>query len=115
MGLLSGKTAVNRDDIRAHDEGWNNYYVDGAANPVYVDQIDALRDLLQTGGRSLVQGALCWVMAQGPRCIPLPGARTVAQVTENAKALEFGPLPADTIAEIERVMDRPPEGPPRSR
>ena len=115
MGLLSGKTAVSRDDIRAHDEGWNNYYVDGAANPIYTDQIAALRDLLQTGGRSLVQGALGWVMAKGPRCIPLPGARTVAQVTENAKALEFGPLPKDIMTQIEALMDRPPEGPPRSR
>lgn len=115
MGLLSGKTAVSRDDIRAHDEGWNNYYVEGAANPDYTNQIALLRDLLQTGGRSLVQGALCWVMAQGPRCIPLPGARTVAQVQENAKALEFGPLPQSILNEVEAIMQRPPEGPPRSR
>lgn len=115
MGVLSGKANVSRDDIRAHDEGWNSYFVDGAANPEFVAKIAAIRDLLQTDGRSLVQGALGWVMARGPRSIPLPGARTVEQVEHNAKALEYGPLPADTMREIERIMDRPQEGPPRQR
>lgn len=115
MGILSGKAAVSADDIRAHDEGWNNYFVDGVANPDYISKLDTIRELLQSGGRSLVQGALGWVMARGPRSIPLPGARTVAQVEHNAKALEYGPLPAQIMSEIEQIMDRGPEGPPRER
>lgn len=62
-----------------------------------------------------MQGALCWIMANGANVIALPGARTVAQVTENARALEFGALDTTTMAEIEAVLTRPPEGPARAR
>ena len=31
----------------------------------------------------------------------------------NAQALDFGPLSPAVMAEIEAVLDRPPEGPPR--
>lgn len=54
-------------------------------------------------------------MANGANVIALPGARTVAQVTENARALEFGALDTTTMAEIEAVLTRPPEGPARAR
>ncbi|MCF2869816.1 aldo/keto reductase [Octadecabacter sp. G9-8] len=119
MGLLSGKygasTKLAQDDVRTGDEDYNDYYVDGRANPKYLDQIATVRDLLQTGGRSLVQGALGWVMAAGGTTVPLPGARTVAQVEENAKALVHGPLPDQIIADIEAVLTRPTEGPARAR
>ncbi len=119
MGLLSGKyagdAAIAKDDVRSADEDYNDYYQSGRANPSYLAQIDALRELLQTGGRSLVQGALSWVMAKGQHTIPLPGARTVAQVEENAKTLEFGPLPADVMTQIEAIIPRPDSGPARAR
>jgi aryl-alcohol dehydrogenase-like predicted oxidoreductase len=54
-------------------------------------------------------------MARGEKTIPLPGGRTVAQVEENAKTLEFGPLSPNVMVEIETLMDRSPEGPPRNR
>ena len=47
--------------------------------------------------------------------VPLPGFRTRAQAEENAGALAKGPLLPDAMAEIERLIDRPPEGPPRER
>ena len=119
MGLLSGKydatTKLPDGDVRTGDEDYNDYYIGGRANPDYLDRIAAVRDLLQTGGRSLVQGALSWCMAAGANAIPLPGARTVDQVRENAGALVNGPLPEDVMAEIERVLDRPEEGEPRIR
>ena len=115
MGVLSGKTRVRQDDIRFNDNKWNNYFINGEVNPRYVDRINSVRDLLQSDGRSLVQGALSWVMARGDKTIPLPGGRTVTQVKENAKTLEFGPLAADVMSQIETLMDRSPEGPPRNR
>jgi aryl-alcohol dehydrogenase-like predicted oxidoreductase len=36
--------------------------------------------------------------------LPIPGCRTVEQAAENAAALDFGPLPAQTVAEINRVL-----------
>jgi aryl-alcohol dehydrogenase-like predicted oxidoreductase len=54
-------------------------------------------------------------MAKSDRNVPLPGARTVAQVRENADALRFGPLPQAVMAEIETVIRRDPEGKPQAR
>ncbi|MGJ8609842.1 MAG: aldo/keto reductase [Octadecabacter sp.] len=119
MGLLSGKygdgVKIAQADVRNADEDYNDYYQSGGANPKYLKQIDALRDLLQTGGRSLVQGALSWVMAAGPNAIPLPGARTVAQVEENARTLDFGPLPDVIMAQINDIMPHENAGPARAR
>jgi aryl-alcohol dehydrogenase-like predicted oxidoreductase len=52
----------------------------------------------------LSQGALGWLWAKSPRTLPIPGFRTVAQVEENAGALEKGPLPASVMAEIDAAL-----------
>jgi aryl-alcohol dehydrogenase-like predicted oxidoreductase len=77
--------------------------------------LQAVRDLLQTGGRTLAQGALGWLMAKSDRNLPLPGARTVEQVTDNAGAIDFGPLPDDVMRQVETIIRREPEGEPRAR
>ena len=119
MGLLSGKysasTQVATGDIRAGGHDWIDYFVDGKPTPAFLTMLDQVRDLLMSDGRTLTQGALAWAMAQSDRAIPLPGARTIEQAQENAGTLEKGPLSAETLAQIEQVIARPPEGPPRDR
>lgn len=119
MGLLTGKFNANSvlpsDDIRSTNEPWRGYFTDAKVEQPYLDKLKALRELLQTGGRTLSQGALCWLLAKSPHNLPIPGARTVAQMQDNAGALDHGPLPPEVMAEIEAVMHRPPEGPPRAR
>jgi len=63
-------------------------------------RLNAIRDLLESGGRTLVQGALAWLWAKSPDNIALPGARTVKQVEGLAAAIALGPLPASTVKEI---------------
>jgi aryl-alcohol dehydrogenase-like predicted oxidoreductase len=115
MGVLTGKfdrdTQLPADDNRSRAESWRDYFRDGKVEPKYLDTLAAIRELLQTGGRTLSQGALGWLWARGARNIPLPGARTVRQMQENAGALVHGPLPADVMAEIETLVPRPPEQP----
>ena len=41
-----------------------------------------------------------------PKTIPIPGFRTVKQVEENSGAMQFGPLHADQMAEIDRLLER---------
>jgi aryl-alcohol dehydrogenase-like predicted oxidoreductase len=60
--------------------------------------------VLTTGGRTLAQGALGWLLARSPRTVPIPGIRTVAQAEQNAATLRLGPLPATAIAEIIRLL-----------
>jgi len=119
MGLLTGKydetSVVSGDDVRSVNSERRDYFRDGTASPKYLAGLEALRDLLRTGGRTLAQGALGWLMAKSERNVPLPVARTVAQVRENAEALRFGPLPQAVMAEIETVIRRDPEGEPQAR
>ena len=63
----------------------------------------AMREVLTSGGRTVVQGALCWLWAKSEVTIPIPGFRTEEQVIENIGALDFGPLTSDQMAEIERI------------
>ncbi|MET7398488.1 aldo/keto reductase [Dactylosporangium sp. NPDC005572] len=110
MGLLSGKYAADSrlplDDIRGLSPEWMTYFTDGRPTAEFLDRIAAIRELLTSGGRTLAQGALAWLWAYDSRTIPIPGCRTVAQVEENAGALEHGPLPEKELAEIERLMGR---------
>jgi len=108
MGLLSGKytteTVLPGNDIRATNQGWLQYYIDGKPNPEYIDRFNSVRELLRTGGRTEVQGALGWLWAKSPENIPVPGARTVEQVEGLAAAIEFGPLPTQTLNEITELV-----------
>lgn len=115
MGLLGGNydqtTVLPTGDIRASTETAADYFHDGRANAALMAKLDGVRALLTTGGRSLVQGALGWIWAQDETLVPVPGARTPQQIEGIAGALAFGPLPADTMAEIERLFERDETGP----
>lgn len=108
MGLLTGKYApgatLNSDDVRAQSHDWLRFFKDGKPSADYLNRLSAIRDLLQSGGRSLPQGALSWILARSPIALPVPGFRNEAQVRDNLGALEKGPLPADVMAEIARHL-----------
>jgi aryl-alcohol dehydrogenase-like predicted oxidoreductase len=71
-----------------------------------VKKLDSVREILTSNGRSIAQGALAWLWARSPKTIPIPGFRTVKQVEENSKAMEFGPLTPNQKAEIDRILGR---------
>jgi aryl-alcohol dehydrogenase-like predicted oxidoreductase len=119
MGLLTGKydarSVLPRDDIRSNTMSWLAYFKGGRVAPGFIERLAAVRDLLMTDGRTLAQGALAWLWARSSRTLPIPGFRSVAQVEENCGALAKGPLPQSVMAEIERLIQREPEGEPRER
>jgi aryl-alcohol dehydrogenase-like predicted oxidoreductase len=80
------------------------YFKDGRIAPEFAARLDAVRNLLFSDGRTLTQGALAWLWARSPRTLPIPGFRTVAQVEENAGALEKGPLSAEVMADIDQAL-----------
>lgn len=111
MGLLTGKYTANsqlaRNDVRGeHSPEWMRYFKDGKPHPEWLARLDAVREILTSGGRTLAQGALAWLWARSPQTLPIPGFRTVAQVEENAGALNFGPLAADQMQEIDTLLER---------
>ena len=111
MGMLTGKYGADvvlpSDDVRATDEPWRDYFKDGKAKAEHIAILDAVRELLQTGGRTLTQGALCWLWGKRADNVPVPGARTVAQMVDNADALAFGALPVNVMDEIEALIGQP--------
>ena len=107
MGLLSGKygpaSQLPPDDVRAA-QPWVSYFTGGRPAPVWLARLDAVRDVLASSGRTLAQGALCWLLARSPRTVPIPGIRTVAQAGQNATALRLGPLSPAEMTEISRLL-----------
>ncbi|MEU6259843.1 aldo/keto reductase [Streptomyces sp. NPDC047043] len=109
MGLLAGKRqgALEAGDIRSRPPAWLQGFSEGSgADEDWVARIDALREILTSGGRTLAQGALAWLWARSARTVPIPGFRSVAQAEQNAGAIAKGPLTAGQMAEIDRLLGR---------
>ncbi len=108
MGLLSGKysasAAFDGADIRSGSQDWMSYFADGKPNAEFLIILDKVKELLTVDGRSLVQGALGWIWAVSSATVPIPGIRTAAQAMENARAMEYGPLPKEAAAQITRLV-----------
>jgi aryl-alcohol dehydrogenase-like predicted oxidoreductase len=103
-GALTGKyhkdTVFAETDVRRDEWSREHFFT-----PT-LDKLDALRDILTSGGRTLAQGALAWIWARSEKTIPIPGIRTVAQAAENAGAMRFGPLSSDQMHQIEILLNR---------
>ncbi len=110
MGLISDKygsaSRLPDDDVRGIEPDWMRYFTGGGPAPDWLSRRDAIRDLLASGGRSPVQGALAWIWARSPATIPIPGFRTAEQVQQNAAALGYGPLRDSEMAEIDKILER---------
>ena len=102
MGALTGKfsrgTTFGDDDVRRRFD-----FVNGKEGRT-LDALERIRGILTSGGRSLAQGALCWLLARTETFVPIPGIRTVAQAKENAGAINHGPLDDAQMGEIEAAL-----------
>mgnify|MGYP000961144371 CR=1 FL=1 len=109
MGLLTGKFAPTssfaEDDVRKHAD-WHPGFKNGQPTQAWLDALESIREVLTSGGRTLAQGALAWIWARSQNTLPIPGFKTVKQVEENCKAMAFGPLTPQQMAEIDRILGR---------
>jgi aryl-alcohol dehydrogenase-like predicted oxidoreductase len=103
-GALSGKytkdTIFPQNDVRTDSWSRDHFFV-----PT-LSQLEKIREILTTNERTLVQGALAWIWARSEKTIPIPGFKTVAQVEENATAMQLGPLTPDQMKEIDSLLGR---------
>ena len=106
MGLLGGRYRPDAlpaaDDVRRNAPWWD--FFEAGAMERYLERIAEARSELTADGRTLVQGALGWIWGRSPATLPLPGFRTVAQVEENVRAAEFGPLPVERMERIHGIL-----------
>jgi len=104
MGLLTGKfsaqTQLPPNDVR---RGWDFQH---GAQATQLGQLEAVREVLTAGGRTLAQGALGWLWARTEKTVPIPGFKTREQVADNAGALRHGPLSPAQMAEINTLLGR---------
>lgn len=101
QGVLTGKFTTDstfaKDDIRARKD----FKQDRFAKPLKT--VEALREILTSGGRTMAQGALAYIWALDDRMIPIPGFRTVDQAQDNAGAMEFGPLTQEQLMQVQAI------------
>jgi aryl-alcohol dehydrogenase-like predicted oxidoreductase len=106
MGLLSGKYSSPPDlapgDVRRNTPWWT--FFDDDRMTEWLTRIEQIRDILTSGGRSLVQGALAYVWGKSDRAVAVPGIRNVAQAEEQAGALAHGALTPTEVAEIDALL-----------
>ena len=107
MGLLSGKynadSVLPENDVRGPNAPeWMSFFRDGKPSPEFLAMLAAVREILTSGGRTLVQGALAWLLARSPASFPIPGFKSAAQVAENAGTP--GPLSPDEMRQIEELI-----------
>lgn len=109
MGLLTGKfapeTTFANDDVRHHAK-WHPGFKDGKPTQEWLNNLASIREVLTSNGRTLTQGALAWIWGRSQKTIPIPGFKTVKQVEENCRAMEFGPLDQVQMSEIDRILGR---------
>jgi aryl-alcohol dehydrogenase-like predicted oxidoreductase len=111
MGLLTDKYTteikIAVDDVRGEKSPeWMKYFKEGKPDPDWSSQREAIREILTSKGRSIAQGALAWNWARSEKTLPIPGFRTIAQVQENAGAMQFGPLTTGQMNEINKLLGR---------
>ena len=103
MGLLTGKytktSTMPKDDIRT---GWD---LKKGRQAKQLEMLDMIQEILTRDGRTLVQAALGWLWALGPHVIPIPGFKSVKQVEETSKALQFGALTKKQMSEIDKILE----------
>ncbi len=101
-GVLTGKFTENstfpEDDVRHGAD----FHSERLARRL--ELIDALREPLTAGGRSMAQGALSYIWAIDPNMIPIPGFKTVEQVRQNAGAADFGPLGDEEARRVRELV-----------
>lgn len=109
MGLLTGKYKAGHklptDDVRGPNApDWMKYFKNGQPNAEWLDKVNAVREILQSEGRSLAQGAIAWLWARTEKSIPIPGFRSLEQVEENLASLKYGPLTTAQMEQIESIL-----------
>jgi aryl-alcohol dehydrogenase-like predicted oxidoreductase len=94
-GLLSGSKPAVQGDFRAHLPRFS-----GGNAPRNAQVVEDLKQLAAEKGVTPVQLAIAWVLAKGPRIVPVIGARTRPQLSESLAAVRVK-LSASELALIE--------------
>jgi len=106
FGMLTGK--LNLDTTFPEDDVRHIWDLRTGRQPQNLQRIEAVRKFFADTGdpRTPAQIALAWIWTRSERTIPIPGFKTVAQVKENIRAMEFGLLSNEQMKKIDEIFER---------
>lgn len=107
-GMMTGK--LNRDTTFPPDDLRSTWNLKAPWPTQRLQRIEAVRQMFAEAGdpRTQAQIALAWIWTRCEHTIPIPGFKTLAQVTENIHALDFGLLTVDQMRKIDEIFERAP-------
>jgi aryl-alcohol dehydrogenase-like predicted oxidoreductase len=100
-GFLSGRIR-SIDDFDADDFRRSSPRFQGENFTKNLEVLDQVVAIAERKGVTPSQLALAWVLAQGTDIVPIPGTRRIANLQENAAAVDID-LSADDLAAIDQV------------
>jgi aryl-alcohol dehydrogenase (NADP+) len=104
-GLLTGKHNAS-EPLRGSRFDREKMYIDRYWNDDNFSAVEAVRDIAQKSGRSMISVALCWLLHHTPvECVIL-GASKLEQLDQNLAAAKDGPLDTETLAALDKVWER---------
>ncbi len=101
-GLFSGKydTTTKRDP--------KHFYGKSDFSTEYYQRIfaaiDKMKELIQEYDLTMVQATIGYIWAKNDQTFPIPGAKTVQQITENSSCLNLGPISNSLMKEIDAIF-----------
>lgn len=101
-GILTGR--FDKNTTFPENDHRNRFNFSEGIAALRLEQLDAVRGVLTAKGHTLPQACLAYIWALDENMVPIPGFRTVAQVEENARALELGPLSEDQVSEVQHIL-----------
>jgi aryl-alcohol dehydrogenase-like predicted oxidoreductase len=104
-GLLTGKHNAT-EPIEGSRFDKNKMYLDRYWHVDDFSAVEAVRDIAQKSGRSMVSLALCWLLHHTAiECVIL-GASKLEQLDQNLKSAEEGPLNPETLEALDKAWER---------
>jgi aryl-alcohol dehydrogenase-like predicted oxidoreductase len=108
FGMLTGK--ITRETTFPDDDMRHSWDLRAELPTQRLQRSEAVRKMFADAGdvRTQTQIALDWIWTRSNRTIPIPGFKTLAQVTENIQAIEFGLLSNEQMNKIDEKFERAP-------
>lgn len=105
-GLLTGKQRKQDGPITGTRFDGNQLYLNRYWHDDYFAAVEDLRIIARDAGKTLVELALQWMLAQPQVDSIILGASRLEQLDENLRACEGGTLDGDTVARCDAVWKR---------
>lgn len=105
-GLLAGKHSRDSKPLAGSRFDNNALYLGRYWHDDYFEAVEELKSIAREAGKTLVELSIQWVLAQPQVDSVILGASSPAQLVENLKAAEGGPLDAPALERCDAVWRR---------